>query len=193
MASEVDVVNDALYQIGEAPISALDEGTTNANRAKAFYSALVDDALRRYHWAFAKFFDDLVLLESGSPTTKWSYAFKLPQEPAYCLAVRVVNNNHNERWEVGGGRILLLDDDEAEIEYTGRVADPTMWDATFYQAITVGLAGKLLGAIKHDYKGAQALMGAYAAIFRDGTYLCSQETIEQILNNSDALIDARGD
>jgi hypothetical protein len=192
MASDVDVVNDALYQIGEGPINNFDDGTLTANRAKAFYSALVDDALRRYHWAFAKFFDDLVQLETGSPTTKWSYAFKLPNDP-YCLAVRVVNNDEKLKWEVAGGRILLLNDDEAEIEFTGRVTDPTQWDATFYQAVTLGLTSKFLASIKHDYKGAQAMMGAYAAVFRDATYQSSQETVQQILNNSDALIDVRGD
>lgn len=192
MASEVDVANDALTQIGEGPISGLDEGTVNANRCKIFYSALVDDALRRYHWSFAKFFADLAELETGSPTTKWDKAFKLPTDP-FCLAVRVLNNDDKAEWEVGGGRILLTDEATAHIEFTGRVVDPTVWEATFYQAITVGMTAKLLAAIKHDYKGAQAMMGAYAAIFRDATYHSNQESFQQVLDNSDALINVRGD
>lgn len=195
MPADTDVANDALAQLGESPITGLDQGTPKANYCQQFFASIVDDAIRRYNWAFAREFQKLAEITSVSTDPfriKWDHKFGLPADP-YCLAVRCLNNSELAEWEVGSGRVLLCNDATAKIEYSARVSDPTLWDATFYQAVTLGLAGKLVAALKHDYTGSRQLMAMYQAIFTDATYHSSQESKLTGPENQDALILVRGD
>ena len=48
MPSVTDLLNDSLGQIGEQPITAIDDGTNNANYCGRFYPSLLDSALQAH-------------------------------------------------------------------------------------------------------------------------------------------------
>ena len=170
-ASLTDVANDALGLIGEDPIAGLDDGTTKANRCNVFLLPLVDDVLRRHDWNCAHFLATLAL--TTAPAFGYTNAFQLPGDP-YCLRVLTLNQSEQITWKVRG-RTLHTDDSVAEIEFTGRVSDPTLWDSTLYQAMIYCLASKLAGAILHDPKMQTVMYQTYEQIMLEGTTIDSQE------------------
>lgn len=169
MPSETDLLNDSLSQIGAAAITAIDDGSTNANHCLTFYPTLRDGLLRSHRWNFAETRLELAQ-DVTPPVTEYAYRYTLP---ATCLQVREYAGSNPTaatgvafeyqrlpRYKIEG-RSLVSNDGKAFIVYTSRIENPDLWDAIFYQLVSVWLASKLATAIHHDAKMAMALM-AYA-------------------------------
>jgi hypothetical protein len=168
MPSETDCLNDALSQVGAAPISAIDDGSTNANYCLTFYPSLRDGLLRSHRWNFAETRQELAQ-EVTPPVTEYTYRYALPNDP-YCLKVHEYAGGNPvavvawpfeqqllPRYKIEG-RFLVSNDGQAFIVFTGRIENPDLWDATFYQLMTTWLASKLATAIHHDQKMSAALL-----------------------------------
>ena len=168
MASQTDLLNDALGQIGASSIVSIDDGSINANYCMRFYPALRDGYLRAHHWNFA--LTRVVLsADATSPVTEYAYAYTLPAD---CL--KVVNYagglpvtpattyvydpaiHYEIRYKIEG-RKLLSNDGVVAIQYVRRVTNPDEWDPLFYQAMSGFLASKLASAIPKDLKKSQLL------------------------------------
>lgn len=171
MPSETDLLNDALGQIGASPISAIDDGTANANCCQQFYPALRDGLIRSFRWNFS-----LVRVALNQdvtpPVFEFAYSYTLPSD---CLRLWEYNGTNTftgvmnqdnlnlflsaqgSRYKVEGKKILT-NDASVKILYGARVTNPDLWDATFYQVVATWLAGKLALAIAKDEKKAQALI-----------------------------------
>ena len=171
MASETDVLNDALGQIGAATITAIDDGSTNANACLIFYPTLRDGLLRSARWNFAETRMELAQ-DITPPITEYAYRYALPNDP-WCLKVNDYAGANPTttatfwafesrlrlapRYKIEG-RYLLSNDGKAYIVYTARITNPDQWDAIFYQLVTTWLASKLATALLHDPKMAAALL-----------------------------------
>lgn len=151
MPSEVDVCNDALGQIGQGPITALDDGTTTANYCTRFYPTLRDGALQDHHWNFALKRQALAE-DATAPVSGYAHQYTLPGD---CLKVIELNGSPSIAWDVEQGK-LQTDETTATILYLSRITDPTKWSPLFYQGMTCAMAWKLAGAILHDFKLAEA-------------------------------------
>lgn len=170
MASETDVLNDALGQIGAASITAIDDGSTNALACLTFYPTLRDGLLRSARWNFAEVRVQLAQ-DLTVPVTEYAYRYALPNDP-WCLKVNDYAGANptaaavqvwpferpvTPRYKIEG-RFLLSNDGTAYIVYTARITNPDQWDAIFYQLVTTWLASKLATALLHDPKMAAALL-----------------------------------
>lgn len=168
MASETDLLNDALGQAGCTPIGSIDDNTVNAQWCKRLYPQLRKGLLRQHHWNFAEARAQLTA-DSVAPLFEFVNAFTLPVD---CLKLKEYNGNAMTVvvtledpafvW-VGGyfkieGRKILSNDAQAFIVYVKDVANPDLWDALFYQTMAAWLASKLAMAIKHDSAKSGALM-----------------------------------
>jgi hypothetical protein len=169
MASETDCLNDALGQIGAASISAIDDGSTNANFCLRFYAPLRDGLLRSHHWNFAIKRVELAL-DVVAPVTQYAYAYTLPADnlkvidyaganPTSLVAPYVLwpGVRYQPIYKIESGK-LLSNDGQAWITYLRRVENPDEWDALFYQVVATQLASKLAAAIPKDMKKAEALL-----------------------------------
>ena len=167
MPSETDLLNDALGQIGAARVTAIDDGSTNANHCLTFYPPLRDGLLRGHHWNFIVTRVQLAL-DVLAPVSGYAYSYALPSD---CLKVidyggtlpvsaGVVTLDQRygvvEHYKIEG-RKLLSNDGQAFITYLRRETNPDVWDAMFYQAMTAFLASKLASAITKDSKKSMAL------------------------------------
>ena len=141
MSSEVEICNGSLLQLGEDPITSMDDATKKARLCKRFYPSVRDAVLRAYPWRCAIAFQDLGPLAGIDVVTgsKYSYTFQLPVNP-WCLRVLLLNDDKSLGWEVVG-RKLLCDESTANIRYIYRVVDPGNFDALLEDAITCRLAG----------------------------------------------------
>lgn len=189
--SPSDVCNRALSGLGQAPISGLDEGSINANRCQFIYSDTVDFVLRSHRWQCAKFFAELSEV-SPAPIYKWAHAFDLPNgdDQPYCLRVYEVNENPEAEWQISG-RTIVTQETTAKIEYTGRLTDPTVWDAMLRKVIVMILQSELCMPLRHDPKEAQGLYGLAMSIMADAMGINSQEQSMETFSTTD-LLDVRG-
>jgi len=172
MPSEVDLLNDALGQIGATRIGAIDDGSTNANYCQTFYPSLRDYALTLTYWVFNGKRIELAQ-NPAPPLFEFAVSFKLPTD---LLAIREFNGanviTNNLWWGGFGGTFLgptydrykiegpdlLTNDTTALIVYSYRNTNPNLWSPGFYQLVAALLASKLASAIAKDEKKSQGLL-----------------------------------
>jgi len=164
MPSQTDLLNDALGQIGAARITAIDDGSINANHCQTFYPALRRGLLRSHHWNFAEARVQLAQ-DAVGPVFEYTFSYTLPADllkmkeyNGINLDTSTVELTYLWRMFKVEGRKLLSNDGEVKIVYVQDVTDPNLWDAIFYQTIAAWLASKLASAISKDAKLSQALL-----------------------------------
>lgn len=166
MPSETDCLNDALSQIGASPITAIDDGTVNANHCKRLYPALRDSLLRTHHWNFAMARIELAQ-DATPPLFEFAFSYTLPDDLLKVVefngaaldtsSLALFGSKEAEYYKIEG-RQLLTNNGNVQIVYLRRVTDPNLWDAIFYQVVATWLASKLASAITKDERKAQALL-----------------------------------
>lgn len=169
MPSETDCLNDALGQIGAAKVTAIDDGSINANHCAIFYPPLLDSILRSHHWNFSVTRVELAL-DLAAPVSGFAYAYTLPPDNLKVIDYAGANPStlavpyvlwyglrYKPFYKIEGDK-LLSNDGTAFIVYLRRVTNPDEWDALFYQVVATWLASKLALAIPKDAKKAAELL-----------------------------------
>lgn len=168
MASETDLLNDALSQIGEVGIGSINDGTVNANYCLALYPPLLDSIMRGHHWNFAL---TRVALSADvdTPVYEFAYQYTLPADCLKVVQYAGGNTSTVTTWYSEGyraqplpykieGRKLLSNDGLVYIQYIARKTNPAEWDGLFYQVVATWLASKLAMAITKDARKSNALL-----------------------------------
>ena len=141
-ASEITLCNQALGKLGARRVIDLDEESTEARACRLHYAETRDEVLRAHRWNFAIRRVDLTQLATP-PIFGWGFQYELPED---CLRLFEVNG-----WEVGRrpgyweveGRVLLSNQDVAQVRYISRVTDCNKFDALFIEALALKLASKI--------------------------------------------------
>ena len=163
--TETQMLNFALGQIGADRITAIDDGSVNANYCQDFYAPLRTQLLRGHHWNFA---ETRAMLSAEPTPPLFEYAFAYPL-PADCLKLKEYNGSALDtsvlpdgvlvtRFFKIEGRKLLSNDGEVYIVYVRDVTDVNQWDSLFYMVLTTWLAGLLAGAITKNIQRRDALI-----------------------------------
>lgn len=176
LQSPEDVVNAALTRIGyKMRITNMFDGSLAANAALNIYGQTRDELLRQSDWAFAQRNLVLTLLKSAPVggyipgVTTWSSAYPpIPwlyeyTYPADCLKVRAVKyipmfvpnfdpqphpfGLDNDNSYTPAVKVILSNVPGAFLVYTGRVTDPTTWEADFSEAMAAALGRRLMLAL----------------------------------------------
>ena len=184
MPSEVDLLNDALSQIGASPIVSIDDGSVTANHCQRLYPALRDALIRSHHWNWAMTRVELAQ-DATPPPFEYNFSFTLPAD---CLKIVEFNganldttllvqfDSHGAFLYKIEGRKLLTNYGTALIVYMARKTNPDEWDPLFYQVVATWLASKLAGAItKDDRKAASLLSNAVTVLLPLATAVDGQE------------------
>src|SRR5436190_19288622 len=95
--TDAELCNRGLLYIGQrTTIDFLDEASQLAASARAVYTGVLDAALQRFEWSFAKKRDVLALV-SGAERDEWEYVYALPSD---CLVPRrIAQENRTPRPE----------------------------------------------------------------------------------------------
>lgn len=164
MPSQTQFLNACLGRVGAARITAIDDGSTNANHCLDVYEATVKAALRSHTWDFADKYAQLEL-DVATPLLQFAYQYTLPfdfvrlvqyigflttsvdQDPLIVTADPTLPVRQS--WKVQG-RKILSNDSQAAIEYIRYVENPNEWDAGFYEMMVPWMASKLAYCIPKD-------------------------------------------
>lgn len=161
--TDVDICNLALAHLGEASITALNDGTERANACTLHYPNTRDEVLRSHRWNFALFRDTLA--ENTAPAFGWTKSYVLPED---CL--RILEFNETDAGEVIGqefaieGGTLVTDADEANVVYVRREDDTTVYDPIFVKALALKLAVSLSETIRGTTEKTGELLASYERI-----------------------------
>jgi hypothetical protein len=149
MASQVQIAKLALQHIGDRyDIADIDEESVEAEQINLVWDDTRDELLRRYPWRFAKKYTSPAALSVTVPGL-WTYAY---QYPSACVKVRGITNPlgidvEALKFEVAlledDTKVVLTDEDDAELFYTSRVTDTTRFDPEFTMALSFLLASRI--------------------------------------------------
>ncbi|MEE9351523.1 MAG: hypothetical protein V3U78_04630 [Thiotrichaceae bacterium] len=137
MASEVDICNIALSELGEEPIIALSEDSKAARLCNLFFADTRDMVLREHPWNFAIKRASLARL-LDNPIYEFDAQFQLPSD--YIRIVKIEDDHLDFRVE---GSKLLINTNSVKIEYTSRITDTAAFDPLFVEALALRLAEKM--------------------------------------------------
>lgn len=146
--ADVDLVNDALLQIGVASITAGELATPTLQASKVanqVYAQARDAVLRMHTWGFATYRATLSLV--GAVSQGVGNRFTLPASP-YCLRVQDMFDTTAE-WRVEG-RELITPDATAKIRFIARETDTTKYDAIFSEVLVYYLASQMAFSLTRD-------------------------------------------
>lgn len=168
MATVVSICNMALARIGISSfISTLTEASNEARVCSVFYEEARDFVLRDRPWAFAK--KRVILADAGTPPSEWGFKYSYPSD---CLKTRYIvppglrnpRNDQRVQFEVaneGGQKVIYTNQPDAELVYTYRVTDPTLFDAMFSSTLAYRLASEVAMPLSVKADVAKAARDAY--------------------------------
>lgn len=166
MSSIVAICNRGLQKLGADHIMSLDENTKEARECKLAFEPTRDSELRAHAWNFAV--KRMAIPASGTaPAFGYSYAYPLPSD---CL--RLLKNDHREEvypraWKLESRAILTNESGPLLIRYIARITDPSVYDATFVEALSCKLAMELCEALTQSNTKRQLAAEEYKAAIRE--------------------------
>lgn len=160
-ATEVQICNLALSNLGVSTLlSSLSEDSNEARVCNVWYEQTRDAVLQDFPWNFCKRRVSLAEV-SEDPATDWGYVYAYPID---CLAVRALTlagmrkprNDQRIEFEVaynGSQRVIYTDQYQAELIYTAKVTDPSIFDPLFTIALSWALAAAIAPSLVGQIAG----------------------------------------
>lgn len=146
MPSVTEVVNASLRLLGATRITALTDGSTNANYASDVYAGLRDDLLRSSEWNFATKRQQLAQMATD-PVYEYQHAFAVPSD--WLKTIEIHDNDAGvgtvqyTTEVITGQRAILASREQLWMRYIYRQEDPNMWSVDFVRAMELALARDL--------------------------------------------------
>ena len=148
LASEVNVANLALTDLGADRIIALDEDSENARKVNAIFALVRDAELRSHPWNFAI---ERINFNQTINTPAFGFTSEF-QIPGRVLRILSSENRNYDEWVREGDKVLI-DDTSFKARCITRIEDPTIWDEQF----VVCFAGRLSAELAYSITDSRTL------------------------------------
>tara|TARA_R100001163_G_scaffold1414_3_gene2267 strand:+ start:1471 stop:2070 length:600 start_codon:yes stop_codon:yes gene_type:complete len=183
MASEVDICNIALNNLGASNITALDEDSKSGRLCNQRYEFVRDTVFRSSPWNCLIQRVELAQ-DADTPPFGFSYQYTLPANP-YCLRVLTMwtaqTNADESAYDNGDimfkieGRKLLTNESTAKIIYLARVEDPNEYDSLLIEAIAARLSAELCYAVTGSAALLNPMIATYEAKLKEARFADASE------------------
>lgn len=169
MASQVQIVNQALTKLGAARITSMDDGTNSARVMSAIYDIKRDAELAANPWTFAIKRASLPA-STSTPAFGWAYAYPLPSDFLSLVQVgedfTFYESDTGALFEVEGGAILTNESSPLDVRYVYRVTNPGLYPALFVEALACRLAAEACEQITQNQSKREAAWSEYKQALR---------------------------
>jgi len=197
MATKVEICNLALLNIGVKPITAITEASEAARRLTIIYVPSRDEVLRGHDWKFATRIEALTEL-ADQEVLGWDYVYQVPTN---CLFMRHVydestqaEKDEQDFQEVYlpapvNAKVIASNLEDAYGEYTYKITDESLFDASFVNAFSHYLAAQLAIPLTGDKALAEQQERKYRLAIgqaRSTNRAEGKETIERTSSYEDA-------
>jgi hypothetical protein len=195
MPDPTSVCNEALGELGQAPIFSFHDDTSISTLCGQIYPTARDATLEMYPWNFATRRTWLARL-AEPPAFGWSYAFGLP--PDY-LKARGTDHDHRSggymdfaiELDETGHRVLLSNQQRVGLLYTAHVDDLNLWSPLAEQVLVKVLAGRLAKAITGQGGTAELKLKEAIGLLAEARHSDGREGTPNILRIPPRLLASR--
>jgi hypothetical protein len=175
-SSEVDIINAAGSRVGQtalldSAVALADQPSSELATQGALWYPKVRDRLLRWRafpWPFAKRREALALI-AGETRDEWEYVYAYPADALALHFVTIPGVRNPRRDQMIAhkiearrddtaegrpvtGKLILCDEEDAEVQFTIRVTNVAVFDPDFETALEFALAAELARAIPKDEK-----------------------------------------
>ena len=166
MVSKIDICNLALAQLGQEPISSLEQEDERARRCRLFYDPIRREVLRTHNWSFACAQADLALIDTQNRGIKTQYIYTYPQDCLFLRKVYGADGSRNvpfqEMYRTDQQvRVIACAVPQAQAEYTRDISDTSQFDPAFVKALSLALATDLAMTLSADPSLARQILQKY--------------------------------
>lgn len=183
MASEVDICNIALNNLGASNINSLTEDSKSGRLCNQRYEFVRDTVFRAHPWNCLIQRVELAQ-DADTPSFGFSYQYQLPADP-FCLRVITMwtglTNSDAAAYDNGEvmfkieGRKLLTNESTAKIIYIARVTDPNEYDSLLVETISARLSAELCYAITGSAALLNPMLLSYEEKLKEARYTDATE------------------
>lgn len=187
--SALEVVNSALYLMGDEAISSFTDGTAQADVANAVYEDMVKTSLANHRWRFAAKQRTLTRM-SVAPKSRWDAAYRSPGDLINIITITV--NDLPLKYDVYGSDIYCnaVSTDTVVMDYICR-ADESVWPSTFKVAMQHMLAASFAVTLARDNGIAQLLTQKGNFMMAQARRIDSQQQTTRKLHTSRFIAERR--
>ncbi len=185
MVSKLGICNLALAHLGQAPISSLNQADERARRLDLFYEPVRDEVLRTHNWKFAQAEGPLMRI-SEEETLRGGFLYKYPTNALFISRVFDVQapkqNLAFEAFfdETTQMRVLQVPSAHAYAQYTRKITDETLFDASFVKVFSLALACDVAVTLTADTQLASQIFNKYQLSLQEARQSNMAETYEQV-------------
>jgi len=171
MASIIDICNLSLANIGDsADVVSISppDGTSQAAYCAKFYPIARDIVLEGHSWSFAT--TRILLADLGTPPAGWGYRYKMPANVLTAIEVYGELSDAPEPFKVesdSDGVVILTDVRNAQLRFTFKEEDSTVYSGLFIQALSWLLSSFLAGVITSDMQLKESAYKAYLSFMSE--------------------------
>jgi hypothetical protein len=173
--SQTDLCNSALQRVGAATIMDISDNSREARACAVAYDATRKAELRKRKWRFALKRATLAP-DTTDPIFEYAYAFTLPAD---CLRVVLPADNPELDWSLEGRKILTntmqspflgaspqptVTGAALFLRYISDIEDATLWDAAFYDMLSIALAVKICEPLTQSNTKKSGLLAEYREV-----------------------------
>jgi hypothetical protein len=167
MSSAVEICNLGLSHLGAYGILDLEERTKEARECKRLYPIARDAMLESHDWGVVRKRKSMALLEDTY--SGFLYAYSWPQDcimPRKIYDAAEVPGSEPIKFEFGvndglNRRIILTDQEDAEIIYTAKVTDANLYTSMMIDALGYRLAAELSIPLRTDSNLRDKMMNVF--------------------------------
>jgi hypothetical protein len=139
MATQTDICNRALQELGEEPITDISDDSKRARACRIAYEPSVKAELQAREWTFSIKRASLSAL-STSPEFIKGYAYQLPSDFLQIARPDQSNAPYDRDWMVEGQTIVTDDSAPIYLRYVSYEEDTSLWHPLFCEAVALRMA-----------------------------------------------------
>lgn len=141
MASQTSISNRALLEMGQNPISSVDDGSKAANIIKEVWEDLTREILESHTWKFAKKWANVASDAAYTMVDEdWDYAYAVPSD---YVRMSKTEDNETVKFARRGAYLLTNEESPFKFEYIQYISDTTLWPQHFINAMVARLQSVL--------------------------------------------------
>ena len=198
MSSKTEIANMAISHLGMGKeIANLDtEQSKEASACRRFYDVAKKAVLLDYNWTFATKQATLNLVEEN-PNDDWLYSYRYPVD---CLTIRRVLSGLRKDTlsskipfkiaKDSAGKLIYSDQEDASVEYTEDVDDPSYFSTPFTIALSFKLASMIAPRVTSGdpYKIKQEMLAQYTLELNNAKKADMNEETQDLIPDSESIL-----
>lgn len=166
--TDIEIINSAMVKLGAKTVLAITDDTVEARISKIRLRPIVDVVLRLHPWSCCR---KRAILSALTAAPVFGYTYTLPLPSDYLRLVSIDLTDYH----IEGEKLLLADDNRAELIYVARPTDLNTLDPLCAETAAWYLAWDACYAITQSSDRSAACWNGFARALKSARFVSSAE------------------